>query len=925
LLALVAAGIAAGWFWYGSRHDRKSAFLPGYGKASWIVYPSSPRTGVRGAFELDGRFERSFQLQEVPRDARLRFRAFRRCDLSVNGREVPVSTASAGSWKSEQAVDVAEYLQAGENRIVATVFNHRGPPALWLSLETAKGSIVTDAGWEVSLAGATRDRARLASDPADPVETDPDVARASPPKAFRSRWGTLALTALVAALSVFGLSWCVDRLKARPGANPERTEWWLVNGMVALMAMLWAVLVVNNAPSLWPLDGFDADGHLEYVQFILDHGSLPSADQGWSMFQPPLYYVISAGLLKLGGLATSDLGGAYLLRLQSLLFGIAQLFLLLAGLRLVFPGETRKQVIGMTVAAAVPMHLYMYQFVGNDALAATLASAAVLLGLRIVREGSFSPRSHAALGACLGAAMLAKFSVAIVVLVLAVTLAWKLALERRGILDWLRSLGVGSISFLVVCGWHFGAVWYRFGSPFVGNWDPSVIPAWWQDPGYLTSSYYLRFGESLATPILSAYHSFADGIYSTLWGDGLISGRSQVWFAPPWDLEWMAAGYLLAIVPSVFILVGAIGGLVRWIARPAGVWFVLVGLGAATGFALVVWPLRIPIYSVIKAPFGMPAMLSLCAFATLGFDLLVRRWAPIRWLALVALLTWALSAYSSFWIPRGDATAQARVGWLNAGVSGREELAEGQLTAALESDPGNAAARLGMAKLLRRLGRPVDAERQLRELLVVHPDHVRGHLKLADLLESQGRPEQAGRHYRQALDASPRHPVAHYGAARLPETGASPQVVVAHLREVLRTAPEWGDVHYRLGLSLLESGEIVQALAHLRRAVRLEPNRPEPLERLAWIVATLPDRERDEQVEAVRLAERAAGLTGYRNPAILDTLAAAYAAEGEFARAVSTAEAALGLASDSGDEALESEIRLRLELYRRGRPFRTGK
>ena len=53
--------------------------------------------------------------------------------------------------------------------------------------------------------------------------------------------------------------------------------------------------------------------------------------------------------------------------------------------------------------------------------------------------------------------------------------------------------------------------------------------------------------------------------------------------------------------------------------------------------------------------------------------------------------------------------------------------------------------------------------------------------------------------------------------------------------------------------------------------------------------------------EAVRLAERACGLTERRIPALLDTLAAAYAEAGNFPRAISAADEALNRARSSGD------------------------
>lgn len=88
---------------------------------------------------------------------------------------------------------------------------------------------------------------------------------------------------------------------------------------------------------------------------------------------------------------------------------------------------------------------------------------------------------------------------------------------------------------------------------------------------------------------------------------------------------------------------------------------------------------------------------------------------------------------------------------------------------------------------------------------------------------------------------------------------------------------------------------------------------------LAWTLATSREEAFREAGEAVRLAEHAATLTEHRDPAILDVLAAAHAAAGEFDRAIDVSEAALRLGPPPIGAAA---IRARRELYRQGQPYR---
>lgn len=43
----------------------------------------------------------------------------------------------------------------------------------------------------------------------------------------------------------------------------------------------------------------DVDGHIEYAHYILDNGRLPGMRETWESFQPPLYYLASAGFIEM--------------------------------------------------------------------------------------------------------------------------------------------------------------------------------------------------------------------------------------------------------------------------------------------------------------------------------------------------------------------------------------------------------------------------------------------------------------------------------------------------------------------------------------------------------------------------------------------------------------------------------------------------
>jgi tetratricopeptide (TPR) repeat protein len=162
--------------------------------------------------------------------------------------------------------------------------------------------------------------------------------------------------------------------------------------------------------------------------------------------------------------------------------------------------------------------------------------------------------------------------------------------------------------------------------------------------------------------------------------------------------------------------------------------------------------------------------------------------------------------------------------------------------------------------------------------------------------------------------------VAHFSmAGDLLRQGKTNQAIV-HYRRSLQIKPTYFKVLGSLAIAFRRQGRTDLAVKYYQQAVRYKPDWVFPINNLAWIRATHKEANFRNPKEAVRLAQRACELTRYRNPSILDTLAAAYAAAGRFTDAVATAQKALELAQSSNEE-LPEKIQNRLRLYKAGRPY----
>lgn len=100
--------------------------------------------------------------------------------------------------------------------------------------------------------------------------------------------------------------------------------------------------------------------------------------------------------------------------------------------------------------------------------------------------------------------------------------------------------------------------------------------------------------------------------------------------------------------------------------------------------------------------------------------------------------------------------------------------------------------------------------------------------------------------------------------------------------------------------------------------LRVTRDNPIALNNVAWRLATRPETSLRNGAEAVKYAERANQLTDWKNPNILDTLAAAYAQEGRFPDAVKTARDALQLAEQHSNSALVDALKRKIKLYEAG-------
>jgi len=226
-----------------------------------------------------------------------------------------------------------------------------------------------------------------------------------------------------------------------------------------------------------------------------------------------------------------------------------------------------------------------------------------------------------------------------------------------------------------------------------------------------------------------------------------------------------------------------------------------------------------------------------------------------------------------------------------------------------------------LALAIQSQGRTDEAIAHYRQVLRANPDFVPAHNNLALALQSQGKLDEALSHYRQILKFAPHSVQAYNNLGLALQSQGRLDEAVGYYRRALELNHDHPNAHRNIALAYLEQGKLSSAVEHFNQALRVKPNWPDIYNQLARLWAVQQEPGFHDPEKAIRLAERACELTGYKSPEILDTLAIAYAAAGRFSQAIETAQKAMDLAESAGQKALANEIRKRLELYKAGQPY----
>jgi tetratricopeptide (TPR) repeat protein len=251
--------------------------------------------------------------------------------------------------------------------------------------------------------------------------------------------------------------------------------------------------------------------------------------------------------------------------------------------------------------------------------------------------------------------------------------------------------------------------------------------------------------------------------------------------------------------------------------------------------------------------------------------------------------------------------------------SGNLDKAAENYGSALHVIPTSKTVRYQLGHVLLLLKKFEEAGIQFSEIVRLGPEDAFAHKCLGYTMAAQGKYAEAEAEFATALQLNPGDAAMRNALAFVAQRAETAKTL-ASLYEALKIQPT-PEVHTRIAAIETTQGKFQDAPGHYLAALRLNPDAPDVLNNLAWLLATCPDAQIRNGTQAVGYAERACERTNYKQIIMVGTLAAAYAEAGRFDDAIATAEKACALAERSGEKDLLQKNQELLSMYRAHRSY----
>ena len=491
-------------------------------RADWILHPGDSIEGTVW-------FRRQFAIYKIPTRCKLEMRAMRQFKISVN--QVPIGNSpEAHNWKFSIKFDIAPHLKVGENVIIVDVTNQTGPAALLVEADKikTKNAIIdldTSKKWQVTLDPGSenwstpivslKEGVHLESKPG-PIQKSKNYP------IYMMLFGAYCFITLLVLNPFRIFIRSKEQVKfAYSHIQSQSSEKQLIARisafvkkdylLILIMVVMLVVNVHNTINYKYDRTGLDWWGHVPYIKYLASKWRVPVATEGWEMFQPPLYYFLSAFIykvfggepelpLRLSASLQAEPNSLKAVQFFGMFSGIANAFFALWVLRRLFPQNRAIQTMGFSLVGLMPMCLYMNPIISNEVFAGAMISLSIALlvkyGFTRGRLTKYSTamqillRHYLIMAVAIGLALLSKYTALFIFIATTIVFGIRM-LDKSCRKHELRNFLIFLAVVFAICGWLYIRNLVMFGDLFIGNWDEESTYHYEQLHGYRTLGFYL--------------------------------------------------------------------------------------------------------------------------------------------------------------------------------------------------------------------------------------------------------------------------------------------------------------------------------------------------------------------------------------------------------------------------------------------------
>lgn len=256
-------------------------------------------------------------------------------------------------------------------------------------------------------------------------------------------------------------------------------------------------------------------------------------------------------------------------------------------------------------------------------------------------------------------------------------------------------------------------------------------------------------------------------------------------------------------------------------------------------------------------------------------------------------------------------------------VKGDAKSALADMNEAVRLAPNNASMYSSRGVVYAGLDDSAHAIEDFSKAIELEPGNAKAYANRGQLYLQLGKVDAALADFNRAIEIEPRDDDFHAARGMAFVQGDALLLAQADLDDAVRLNPKKASHLGTRGQVYQARGMYSEARADYLEAIRLEPKKSTGYNNLSWLLSTAPSAADRNGADAVRYGEKAVEISGGDNPAELDTLANAYAENGQFAEAAKTEQKALEVLQAQGAAAERlARYRDRIALYQGSKNFR---